>query len=593
MKARTVLTLAILSPFLTIAAFGQRTLQPDEIRQIFQHLTSQPRSTWLPAGTIEATHQEYASPKTLDETEVSNAVDKEIREYKDNPKKRELAEEGQKLKLEALPFNVRYRMSNEFTMTSQVTVRYDGERFYWEIDVSSRQDSVKPDAALAGNFMTEQFDVGFNQTRVFAWDGEKYTTYTASGRHAIVDTAGKLPRAVNGPLTAGLVPWGYGPFTYANLSTGQVAATEVSVDGRLQVQMTLMRADGSSMRFTLDPSKDYAVTACMLPYPDGTIVTYRCSGYQQVRDNWVPSSIGIERYNAAGKKLLRSEQWTLTAISGDAPDPDSFSIDYPSDTLIEYTSTVTSRPLTYYSYSTDTDRLLADKLTYAASQGRQAQNCATAALKLAASRLGKSASDSSLSRLVGPNHQTSLYAMKQFAQGMGLYGRAVKTDLAALRGVEGVQAILHIPGKHHYVVLGGIDDRNVRLIDLSSNKFYYPQSVHFFPADWSEGTALLLSDKPISGRFTDLPDTALTAIVGGYWTCTRLYQQEDIVNCASACPSIYQYYHERYTCETAPVGSCQGTVFVRYQECPCDWDIMFACAPTTLWTYYSMRGCEQ
>ena len=158
MNAKTVLTLIILSPFLTITALGQRTLQPDETRQILQRLTSQPRSTWLPAGTIQAIHQEYGSPKTLNETEIGGEIDKQIREYKDNPKKRELAEEGQKLKLEAMPFNVRYRMSNEFTMISQVTVKYDGDRFYWQIDVSSRKDSVKPDAALAGNFMTEQFD---------------------------------------------------------------------------------------------------------------------------------------------------------------------------------------------------------------------------------------------------------------------------------------------------------------------------------------------------------------------------------------------------------------------------------------------------
>ncbi len=592
MRARVLLAVIILSSFVTTTAFGQRTLSPDETRQIFQQLTSQPRSTWLPAGTIQAIHQEYGAPKTRNETEISGEIDKQIQEYKNNPKKRELAEEGQKLKLEAIPFNVRYRLGNEFTMTSQVTVRYDGERFYWEINVDSRQDSVRPDAALAGNFMTEQFDLGFNQKRISVWDGEKYTTYTASGRHAMVDAAGRLPRAVNGPLTAGLIPWGYGPFTYTSLAAAQVTATEVSVGSRPEVQMTLIRGDGSSTKLILDPTKDYAVTACTLPYPDGTIVTYLCSGYQQVGAYWVPSSIAIERQDAGAKKLLRSEQWTLTAVSGDTPSPDSFAVDYPPDTLIEYSSAVTSSPLTYYSYSADTDRLLTERLSFAATQNRQTQNCATAALKLVASRLGKSVSDSSLSRLIGPDHQTSLYAMKQFAQGMGLYCRAVKTDLAALRDLEGVQAILHIPAKHHYVVLGEIDSRCVRLIDLSSNKFYYPQSVHFFPEDWPEGTALLLSDKPIPGRFADLPDRALTAIVGGYWTCTRLYQEEDIIDCGP-CPSLYTFYYRRFVCETAPAGSCQGTVFVRYQNCACDWNYMFLCAPSSNWTYYWMRGCEQ
>ena len=590
MNTRTLLP-TILWLFLTVAASGQRTLSPDEIRQVFQKVTSEPRKTWLPAGAIEATHQEYVAPKTTNSAEISQEIDKQLQEYQSSSRKRELTEEGQKMKLDAIPFNVRYRLANEVTMTSHVTVKYDGDRFYWAIDVDSRQDSVKPEAALAGNFMTDQFDLSFNRSRVFVWDGDKYTTYTASGNQAMVDAAGRLPRTVNGPLTAGVIPWGYGPFTYTNLTAAKVAATEISTSSQPQVQMTLTRSNGLVTKLTLDSSKKYAVTASTVPFPNGTVVDCRYSSYRQVGAYWVPSSISIEQHETATGKLLRSEQWTFASISAAVPTSDSFAIDYPTETSVEYASTVSDSPLMYQSYSADADRLLAERLTCVASQDTTTQNCATIALKYAASKLGKSVSDSSLAHLVGPNQQTSLYAMKQFAQGLGLYCRAVRTDLAALRDLEGMQVILHIPGRHHFVVLDGVDDRSIRLIDLSSNKFYYPQSVHFFPDDWSQGTALLLSNKPISGRFTDLADNSQMTLLGGYWTCTKLYQQEDVVYCDPSCFGTYQYYYRRYTCESASAGSCQGTVFVRWQESPCIWDYYFDCTVTGDWTFYYMRGC--
>ena len=88
-------------------------------------------------------------------------------------------------------------------MNSTDLVKFDGNRFYWEINVDSRSDSVKPGRDLADNFMTQQFDLGVNKRRIFAWDGEKYTTYFLPANNAIVDAGGNSPHPVNGPLTAG------------------------------------------------------------------------------------------------------------------------------------------------------------------------------------------------------------------------------------------------------------------------------------------------------------------------------------------------------------------------------------------------------
>ncbi len=265
MKARFLLPVVVLSLSLTAVASGQRTLQSDEILQVFHKLTSQPRNTWIPAGTIEATHREQREPKITDSTVLRDEIDRRVKEYKDKPNKIELTDELQKMKLDAIPFNVRFKLANKHTMDSTVVVKCDGERFYWETNVDSRQDSVMPDWSLAGNFMTEQFDLPFNRKSVFAWDGDEYVTYTVSGMFATVDAAGRLPRAVNGPLTAGIVPWGYGRFTYNNLLLADASAMELALNGESLILMSLDWADGSSASLTLDPSKDYAVIACTLP----------------------------------------------------------------------------------------------------------------------------------------------------------------------------------------------------------------------------------------------------------------------------------------------------------------------------------------
>jgi len=594
MKARILLHTAVLSLFLPAMALGQRTLPSDEISLIFQHLTSQPRKTWIPAGTIQATHHEYVAAKVTDAGQIRDEIDRRIREYQNAPDKPERTEELQKMKLDAIPFNVRFRLANEYTMDSQVTVRYDGERFYWAIDVDSRQDSITPDSALAGNVMTDHFDLNFNQRRVFAWDGDKYAVYTASGKCATVDAAGRLPHPINGPLTAGLIPWGHGRLSYASLSAANVSATELDLDGGAQIQMSLAWPDGWSMSVTVDPARDYAVTACTLPGPNNSLWSNSYDGYRQVAGGWVPSAISLERRDVITGRLLASDLWNLTSVDGKAPTPDKFDVDYDTDTLVQYDSPVTDEPSIYvYSNSVDTDRLLADRLAYASGQGKKRQNCGTAALDHVASRLGKSISSSTLESLVGPDGRTTLLAMKQLAQSLGLQCRAIQTDLAGLRNLSGIKAILHIPGRNHFVVLDSIDDRHVRIIDLSDSRFYYSQSVDFFPMEWSQGVALLISTGPIAGQYSNLDDTVLAAIAGtsGY-SCTRLVQIFHWYPCIEPCDGYYMVFWERYGCGFAESGTCSNQVFVRYQEAACIPDPFTDCTITSPWILHNMWACQ-
>jgi hypothetical protein len=587
----TIIAVLCLSP----TVWGQRTLSNAEIQQILQQVTSRSRQTWLPAATIQAIHQEYGAPKTTDQSTIRNEIDKAVREYQNNPNKKEKTAALQKMALDAIPFNVRYKLSNDYHMKSRVTAKYDNGRFYWEINVDSRSDTVKPqDYGVAGNQMTRQFDMAGNQRRIAAWDGQEYTTYSASGGQAVVDAAGRLPRAVTGPLTAGLIPWGNGRYSYASLKAAQISAKQ-NAGGTIDMSVT--PGDGTSMALTLDPAKAYAVTQAVLTHAGGQTATYTCSGYKQFGGNWVPNTVNVERQNSAGDRLPTSEQWTFTSISAAAPGAGSFDVPVKAKDVVEYSSPVSASSAIYIqSDAVDTRGLLAQRLAYAAGKNSQKQNCATAVVRQVASEFGKSVPDSALARLVGADGRTSMYDMKRFAESLGLYCRAVKTDLATLQSLGGVKAILHIPGQDHFVVLGEVDNRDVWLVDLSSRKFYYNQSVDFFPMEWPEGTALLLSDRPIPSSSGGLSDAVLASVTGGAgWACNSLLQEEAVFYCDgwfTGCDGAVTVYYERWGCGSAPTGSCYNRAMLASEDSPCIWDPYYDCSVTGEWYYYYMGACQ-
>jgi len=581
------------------SALADRQLDRAEILEIFQELTGQPRETWVPTGTIEATHEEYRAPRTTDPNEIASQIQQKIAEYQNNPDKPEQAETLRKMKLDAIPFNVRYGLSNEYTMTSAVTVRFDGEKFYWETNIISRTDTVKPDRDLEANYMTDHFRTEWNAKRIYAWDGDKYSVYSMPMNKAFVDSTATMPHIVNGPLTAGLIPWGYGYYSYDNLAAADTAAVEKTVDVQVQIHLTLNDSSGSETLFVLDPTKDYALIHYSRTIPGGTAKSRQFSDYQLVSGKWVPTTILLERFEAGSNRLLARDLWNIAAIDGNEPGAESFEIQYEEDAMIEHASVVTERPATYrYSASVDTDELLGERLAYAASEGTQPQNCATAALKYAAARLGKNVTDSQLAQLVAePDNSTSLYAMKEFAEGLGLYCRAIETDIQAMKGLSDCQVILHIPGKSHFVVLESLDSDYVRIVDLANDEFYYRTDVNFFGMDWTEGTALLLSNNYIAGNFVEIDEGGLHGILGasGY-SCTDLLQESGYVNCdiiMGQCEGVFVWYFERWGCEPAPSGSCSSDWMDRAWTSPCieHPDNPGACTVTGEWTIYYMRAC--
>jgi hypothetical protein len=599
MKVRCILLAVIF-----LAAGGgrvtaERQLDSVEIEQILQQLTSQPKETWIPAGVIEAQHQEYRAAKITDPNEIRSKIKQKITQYMGKPNKVERTEGLQKAKVDAIPFNTQYELANEHTMNSSVIVRVDGEKFYWEINVDSRTDSVKPGKELAGNFMTNQFNLAWNGKRVFAWDGEKYSRYCWPVNDARIDSTGYVPVEVGGPLTAGCIPWGHEYYSYDSLSAADTEAVETDIDGQTVINLTVNNSEGKQMSFVLDPAKSYAVISSSITGFGNSVFSNQYSDYQLVSGNWVPETILLERFEAGSNRLLSRDLWEITSIDGSVPGQGSFEVEYEHDALIEYVSSVTDRPAMYrYSEMIDTEQLLAERLAFAANEGVQPQNCATAALKYAVGQLGKNVTDSQLASLVGePDNETSLYTMKQFAEGLGLYCRAVTADISSLKEMENCRAILHVPGKKHFVVLESIDNSHVRIVDLSNNKFYYRTDINFFSMDWSAGTALLLSNASIEGEFTEIPDTELGAIIGasGY-SCTKLLQEDDFIGCDyifETCVGLIVNYYERHGCEGAENGSCEEQWMGRCGTCPCiEGHPPGTCTGLGDWVYYYMWACS-
>ena len=160
-----------------------------------------------------------------------------------------------------------------------------------------------------------------------------------------------------------------------------------------------------------------------------------------------------------------------------------------------------------------------------------------------------------------------------------------------------VEAILHIPGKKHFVALEAIDDKYVWTVDLASNKFYYRTDIDFFGMDWTEGTALLISNSPIAGEFTEIDDNELGNITGasGY-QCNVLRQTYNVIFCdyvGGLCGGEYKAFYTRYGCGAAESGSCSQTKMVRYEKSPCIVDPYDPanCDVTGEWTAYYMQAC--
>lgn len=530
---------------------ASRQLEKDEILEIIKTLTDKPVSTWIPYGTIKGNHIEYS---------VSDGV----------------------------------------VIESTEQVKYDGNRFYWEIDIllDKISNSLAKDLAK---------ELKKNAKRIFVWDGERYFMYFASTNNAIVneDSVG-MPVNVNGLLTAGIIPWGFGAYSYANLSTAELSAME---NYKKQIVLTVKKEDQPEMEFLLDPSQNYALLTYFLNNDDGhTIIKKDYSDFKLAGSALIPTKIIIERYrqSSTSSVLFSHDEWEITSISLNPPKPCEFIVPYRKNAFIEFRASGSNSSLSYhFSDTIDTENLLQKRLEIV-STNRISENCATIAIEHVLSQLGKELTSQQLARLVGAHNSTNLYDMRQFALDSGFNASTVVTNLKTLNKLKDCQIILYLPESQHYVVLEHIDPKYAWLIDLDSNKFYYRTALDDFEYLWNNGIALLISDQPFDLEGTTvISDDVLKEIIGSTgggipnYSCTNLIQSYDVSFCpdpiGGLCGGRYWQWANRYGCiEDEQGGECKGSAMVGKIFSPCLEDPYTpgSCIITGDWYSRYMRACK-
>ena len=576
-------------------ALADRTLSPREIKKILQQMTSNPTSEgWISSGAIEAQHQIYEAPKVTDAQEILSTTEQRVAAYRANPGP-EVSQDLQQQRLAAIPFNTRYKLSNEMTQQSTETVIYDGQHFRWEIRIDARTDSIQPGPELQNNNRTNEFKMEHNTNRIMAWDGQQYTLYCPQVHHALVDRVGRLPRAVNGPLTAGYIPWGKGYFSYQNLQSMTAKGLQKESNGnQSDIDLTLVQDDGRQIALILDPEKDHAVLSYTYKNNKGRETRIQYADYQLIHGKWIPNNIIIEEYESASQRLLKRDEWTF-AIDTNTPNQNAFRIDYPSDTTIEAFSPAGQRTVITKVVQNNTEAFLNEKLDYDAGQGSKTQNCATASLQYACRQLGISLTQTQLDALVNPSTgQTSLYAMKQLAQDKGLRSQAVHTDLETLESLKDCQIILYIPGKKHFTVLESMDNAFAYVLDLASHRFYYRVARDDFDQEWPGGIALILSHQEIRDSLNRLQDEKCKEIVGatGY-DCTDQIQSYYEEFCNAECTNERLIVLDRRRCAYAESGTCSEDWLCSIIYCPCTVNLQNPdeCTLIRTWTLIYLMAC--
>lgn len=600
-QTQSIITFFLTFLLISANAFSDRLLERGEILGLFNDLAASPANTWIPCGTIEADHvtRKYAEP--IDPQALENEIRQRINRYIGSADKIERTESLQKMALDAIPFNTRYELQNEYTMTARETITYYKERFCNKIETLSRQDSIQPDLSLSGNYMTNQFSMLANQIRISAWNGIESVFYSLPINHAIVKPALSEPPAVDGIINAGLIPWGYGVYTAQGLANMQSSAIEKNTPDGIRIKLTLSVTDQIEMVFTLDPERDYIMLSRSQSFASGTKKYFTYTDYQQIDGHWVPFSILIEKYSASGTLLLE-DNWTVTSVSTQIPELQEFTVNYLQDAKVEYQTPKSPKmQLFIQTPGIDGKDLLARRLDIL-DIAHENRNCATAALGYVTDKLGQTVSATELTSLIDPQTgMTSLFAMKSFLEGRGLFTRVVNADLPALETGGYDNIILHFPGQNHFVVAEKIMPDDVKIVDLNKDKFLYAISQDVIHMDWPDGIAMIVSSEPISlnESLIELTDQQMQSVIGGDgYACTNMVQQQDVIFCEppleGECTGFYYEYFERYACATAPSGSCYLSIFDRYRKTPClnDPNDPSACKVASNWTTYYMYACQ-
>ncbi len=234
--------------------------------------------------------------------------------------------------------------------------------------------------------------------------------------------------------------------------------------------------------------------------------------------------------------------------------------------------------------------LIKQRAGFANAQG---QNCATAALKYVFDKLGTDQSYDKLGQIVN-NGDTTLAQMQQFIKEAGLESVAIIANSKTLKNLDldKYQVILHLPEKNHFVVLHDMGDASMRVVDLSSNKFFYRKNLD---CCGSITKALLIAKQPIQEAFAKIDNTENIVGSGCGESCTKRLQNDAEWPCTPRADKCYLFGHliqyKRDGCEEAPSGSCSESSMVKTKSSSCE-DDFGDCESDGEWTSWYIQACD-
>lgn len=537
MKRITVYSLLVLS--VVSSVWADRLMDPNETETVLRHLTDTPRKSWIPQGMIQARHLEY------------------------------------------------YEYDNSMKDAAE-TIYCDDSRFRFEV----RLKDGLPTDDTADQSMIQQLrqDIALNRNRIFVWDGHKYIQYYQSADYAVVSiNPMQTPDDLCGPVTAGIIPWGHGDFTFLVLMSQKPECYETQQDGQNRVLLKYVSETISTdtlTTFTLDPVKNYAVMSYTIENPQALLrQTYR--DYLQVGDRWIPSKVLIERFDkrSAAPQLISYEDWQFETIDPTAPAEEVFSVHFKNGTMVELKAAGSLQTFMYNaSDQVDITTILEDKIALLQADNPDSVNCATAVIQHVAKRFSKTILPTELTGLVSQDtKKTALSAMKQTFDDAGLNCMAVETDLNTLETIPDCTKILYLSLSKHYVILDHVDDDGIWIIDLTNRKFYAKRNLDEFMQEWTSGVTLLVSNEPINppldANFRYLEPDEMAGIYGGAdfgtYSCTDLIQRNFHILCPDPiggflCCGAYYIFYERYGCiEDENGGTCVGEKMKSYDLYHC------------------------
>jgi len=544
-----------------MSVWADRPLKASETESLLRQLTASPGRRWMESGTVTARHLEY------------------------------------------------HREGNSF-LQSQETVAVDQGRYRWEIVIETEDAAALSAPAEAETKSRFGEDPSLNRQQIFCWDGKQLIRYYPKAEYAMISAAGLESEDLLGPLSAGVIPWGYGDWQIQKLLSRKIAASEVIQNGQTLIRLEIINPSISPTLHTnllLDPSKDYAVLSFVMENEAATIESVY-SDYLQSAGRWIPRKIRMESSlkTAQGRELISYEDWEFTDISAQKPSPERFRIPLQNGTLVEMHPGGDGKSFLYYaSDRADIGGLLEEKLSLQSSSKEDRQNCAAAAIMLMAKRFSHPpAKDKAAALSSGVSGQTSLNEVKQTLEESGLYCLAVQTNLDQLRRLTGCAVIAHLPKLGHYVIVDRVEEESAWTIDLTSRKFYWKWKRADFEADWKEGTALLVSDSPsrLPSGLQTLAPARLNEIYGGEYetySCSEKIQKERFIPCPEPrggflCGGACYLFQERYGCvEDEFGGVCIGVPMCGYLYTLCKNhpEIMGACTSSG-WRINLIRACN-